>query len=314
MSSPGRSRLVAVAAFVGCGSALADSQLTLQADSAPGAQPWTQPATLDYVRSNGTTTASIDAVLDFSYSSLNASKRRVFDDYTWFFEAGPYVHKNTDPSALKDDRGISLSTSWVAPFSKAFSMERMTATIQAQVQWGKTLVVGQDATGAQTRADDNTDRETLTANLYFHPYVNKGRDDLFFNALVGEYSDHTSGGAAASDGRLTGSEASINANWAPMGLEPTPMPGLSLSVVPTLTASGQVEKDYSASGSRTKGTYHLWSVSAGLSFASLSEGTRSTSAALHPVPSLSLQRSSGADLLTGRARSAQTELTLGLTF
>lgn len=311
MNAP-RIAAIAAAALAACSGAFADSQLTLQADSAPGAQPWTQPATLDYVRSNGTTTASIDAALDFTYSTTNASKKRVFDDYTWFFEAGPYVHKNTNPSALKNDRGISLSTSWVAPFSRAFSVERMTATIQAQVQWGKTLVVGQDASGAQTRNDDNTDRETLTANLFFHPYVDEGRDDLFFNALVGEYSDHTSGGAAASVGRLSGSEASINANWAPLGLEPRALPGLSLSVVPTLVASGQVEKDASASGSRTKGTYHLWSVSAGLSFASLS--TRSSSGALHPVPSLSLQRSSGADLLTGRARSAQTELTLGLTF
>lgn len=285
---------------------LAEGALTLQADSAPNEEPWTAPATINYVHTNGSTTGSIDAALDYSYTLKNPDDG-TFWGKKWMFDIGPYVHRNTDPSALKNDRGVSLSASWHGNVDKKVTEQRLALTVSGSAAWGKTLVVAADGNGNPTRSDDNTDRETLTADLYWHPAFPQG--SLFFDAGLGLYSDHTSGGAADSDGRLSGTTGSIGANWAILGYEPVSVPGWSLAVVPTLTALAQVEKDSSASGGRAKGTYHLWSVAAGLAFASLAQGDHP-----HAIPSLSLSRSSGSDLLTGRPRSALTEITLGLTF
>ncbi len=98
----------------------------------------------------------------------------------------------------------------------------------------------------------------------------------------------------------------LGANYAPLGLEPTPLAGLA--VVPTIRLAAQVQRDFSATDSRTKQTRKLYSLELNLLFARPDDEDGKF------VPSLQLARSVGADLLTGRSETAKTELSLGLTF
>ena len=94
----------------------------------------------------------------------------------------------------------------------------------------------------------------------------------------------------------------------PFGIDPTAEFNRfgGLGFVPTFRAAAQFEKDAAASGLRVKDTYKLYTLEISLAFSKLSGNDI--------VPTLNLARTVGADLLTGRARTSKTELSLGLTF
>ena len=194
----------------------------------------------------------------------------------------------------------------------------------ADVQVGKTLTASNPTSSASTPKtyfDKDKDRETIALGGYvgfqfgLPPLPASDQQDAknvpepqvaFLKWKTSVYSDDASGGQGPS-GRLSGVQASVAGTWYPLGVETAWKVG-GKSLVPSLTASAQVEKDVTSTGSRPQSTYRLYSM--GLTIEAGAAGKSDG----HIVPSLTLQRSAGADLLKGRANSAKTELTFGLTF
>lgn len=299
--------VVATPAFAG---------LTLAADDPPTEPPWEKPATLAYMRNgDGTSAATIDAVLRYKVSTLSASDASATKTVYAF---GAYVHRDTDDSAPKNDRGVQASYGQTLVPDLANSAGVFSLNWQAKVSVGKTLQAFKDASGASAHADRDKDRETLMLGGYFQPAISgtpprPGTADrppmvMFFDYGTGLYSDHSRGGSGKGVGRLSGAMLALGANFAPLGLDPTFNKLGSLGVVPTLRLSAQVQRDSSGSGDREKATRKLYT--AELSFAFAKVGTGSGVA----VPSLNISRSTGADVLTGRPESSKTEISLGLTF
>lgn len=194
----------------------------------------------------------------------------------------------------------------------------------AGVQGGKTLTATNPKSSPSTPKtyyDKDKDRETATIGGYYGfilglpPLPGPDGQDAKSSTLpkvayakwtAGLYSDNATGGQGPS-GRLSGAQVSLTGTIYPVGLETTWAIGTK-SLVPSFSAAAQVEKDVTATGSRPKSTYRLYSV--GMTI----EATKGGKSNGDIVPSLTLKRSTGADLLTGRANSAKTELSFGLTF
>ena len=129
----------------------------------------------------------------------------------------------------------------------------------------------------------------------------------FFDGALSIYSDNSSGGSGKGVGRLSGGMISVAANVAPLGLDPAFNTVGNLGFVPTLRVGAQVQSDAGATGDREKDTRKLYSASLSLAFGNLGESKG-------VIPSINLSRTYGADVLTGRANSGKTELSLGLSF
>lgn len=192
----------------------------------------------------------------------------------------------------------------------------------ADVQLGKTLTAT-DTTSSpstpKTYYDKDKNRETLTLGGYYKlnlvptpvggpPPHGSGYFPAvgYLQGTTGLYSDDATGGSGPT-GRLSGGLAKLTLTAYPLGLETSMRIG-SKPLVPSITATAQVERDFWGSGSRSKSTYRLYSGGITLAYG---KGGKSDG---NIIPSLTLDRSTGADLLTGRATAAKTELTFGLTF
>lgn len=289
----------------------AHATLTLAGEDAPTDPPWEKPATLDYVRSNGTASSTIDAQLDYKTDSLKrSSEGAVRSGFTF----GAYVHKDTAAESPKNDRGVSAGFSRFlvpdrgCPFDTLCDM-----LMSAKLKFGKSLQEVTDSAGVITHPDKTKDRETVLLSGYFEPRFSTPDKasprfpKLFFTADTGLYSDHASG-SGKGNGRLSGGLVDIGINLAPVGIDPESNTYGSLTMIPLVYATAKVEKDFADSGDRKQSTYRLYSVGVTLTFGKVNDDPNTI------VPSLNIERSTGADLLTGRARAAKTEIAFGLSF
>ena len=313
MMRRGRS-LSAIASLASAAPAFAG--ITLAADDAPTDPPWNQPATLSYVRNgDGTTNGTIDAVLRYKVSDTPPAGS-IAKKTTYGF--GVYVHRDNDSSAPKNDRGLSASYGQVIVGDYDNSQGPRSLNWNAKLSFGKAIQEYEDDNKVTVRSDKTKDRQVLQISGYYQPPIsgvpvppggkNKPAAVMFFDGNLGVYSDRSSGGSGKGVGRLSGTLLSASANFAPFGIDPSAEFNRfgGLGFVPTLRLAAQVEKDFAASGLRAKNTYKLYTLEISLAFSKLSGNSL--------VPTLNLSRTVGADLLTGRADTSKTEVSLGISF
>jgi hypothetical protein len=313
-------RLVA-SVSLGAASATAFAGVTLAGDDPPTDPLWKKPATLSYTREgDGTSNTTADAVLRYKDTLGARSGAGVAHQTT--YSGGVYLHRDNSESAPRNDRGFSasLGEEFVPDWSNAGGVFKF--NLQGKFSYGKSLQSSKDASGATTQADKTKDREILKLGGYFQP-AEKGVPPvpgsgarpalvMYFDATIGLYSDNSRGGGGTHNGRLSGTLASVSANFAPFGLDPASGSAFNkigtLGFVPTVELSAQTQHDSSSSGDRTKSSYRLYTASLTFSFEKLNENSGTI------VPSLSIARSIGADLLGGRPYTGKTEITFGLSF
>lgn len=310
----GRTLVLGVGAFVS--SIGANAGPTLAAADAPIDPPWAQPATLSYVRNgDGTTSATVDAVLRYKWSGQSASAQSAVKTS---YGAGVYLHRDTTSSAPKNDRGVSANYGQLIVNDGDNSQGVRSLNWNGKISFGKALEAFKDASGAASSSDRTKDRELLQLSGYFQPALAgvpvppesnlRPPMVMFFDSSLGLYSDNSKGGSGKGVGRLSGGLLGLSANFAPFGIDPAA--GFNrvggLGFVPTIRFAAQVQHDLASSGERPKDTYKLYTAEVALAFSKLSGGG--------VVPTLNLSRTIGADLLTGRAKSSKTELSLGLSF
>jgi hypothetical protein len=284
--------------------------LTLRADDAPVNTPWTEPATLAVTRQDGSNTVTADLVLKYR-SEVQVSRNTNFAR-NGSYSAGVYLHRDSTSSAPKNDRGLSLGYAGllVPDFGNAGPVGSLGYSVKLNA--GKSLVEVEDAAGTKSWVDKTKLRLVAGLGGYVQPAIGGSPQKgvvpaiLYFDGGPSLYVDQSRGNGVKGTGRLTGGQLKLGANYAPLGLEPTPVAGLAM--VPTLRLAAQLQRDFSATDSRTKQTRKLYSLELNLLFARPDDEDGKF------VPSLQLARSVGADLLTGRSRTAKTELSLGLTF
>lgn len=285
---------------------------SLVGEEAPALKPWEDGASISFKSVDGKTTAIADGVLKIEYlryaEGLNGFSRTSISP-------GLYLHRNTDSSKPSHDRGVSLSVGglWVdkGPASGASTSWGWLLDARA----GKKLVTD-DTAGVLTQYDKNSARVVAGGQYVYVGAISKGLDpknpDMpvfrwFVTGSAKVYADRVSGGPGPS-GTVGGTEFGIRADIAPFGINPAAVKvfSKSLGVVPTLGVFIQRQNDFSSSGSRSEGARTLSGVKVQLAFAQL-DGSG-------PVPGLALERSTGAELLTGRPRSGVTKLSLTLKY
>lgn len=284
--------------------------LSLTAADAPVNTPWSEPANLSVTREAGTSTVTADLVLN--YQSETRYRKSAGFASKGSYSVGVYLHRDTTATAPRNDRGVAVSYAGllVSDFSNAGPVGSLGYAVKLGA--GKSVVEVEAADGSRSWVDKTKIRLVASLGGYLQPALGGGPTPgviapiLFFDGGPAVYVDQLRGQGIQGSGRVTGGQLKLGANLAPMGLEPVPMAGLAM--VPTLRVAAQVQRDFSASDSRTRQTRKLYSLELNLLFG------RPEEEAGKLVPSLQLARSVGADLLTGRAESAKTELSLGLTF
>lgn len=300
-----------------CATTTSYAQVILAGDDPPTDPLWKKPATVSYTRNgDGTSTSAIDGVLRYK-GVLDAAP-------TWNgarqtnYNAGVYVHRNSSSSAPKNDRGVSLVLGEAYVPDLPNDKGVLSFNLQGKLTYGKSLQESKDAAGNKVYNDKTKDRTIVKLGGYYQPAKSgvtprPGTDDrptfdMYFDGALGLYSDNSRGGDGKGNGRVTGTLVSLSANFAPFGLDPAFNKFGTIGFVPTFQFSAQRQKDTSAGRERITESRTLYSAGVTFSFAKLDEPTQTI------VPSLSLTRSVGADLLVGRADTAKTELTFGLSF
>lgn len=286
------------------------SAITLAAEEAPIDPPWAQPANFSLVREKGTTTATADLVLRYRSEVQRTSNKNYASQGSYGF--GVYLHRDNTADARKNDRGVQASYSGllVPDWNNAGPVVSLGYSLKAST--GKGLVEVDQLAGTKVQVDKTKNRVVLALGGYLqpklsaNPVVGQVPGIMFFDGGPSLYFDESRGNGVVGTGRISGASLKLAFNYAPLGMEPVAVSGLA--VVPTVRLAAQTQHDLNASGSRTKTTRNLYSLDLNLLFAQPDE------AANKLIPSLQLSRSVGADILTGRARTAKTELSFGLTF
>lgn len=312
-------RFMGLLAAVGCSGiepAQANGQWTLAGDREPSeAQLWQSPATLSYLRQDGNTSASIDADLRYAYRAGATAQPHGWASTTW--SGGGYIHRQTDDDAPRNDRGVSLGFDRSYRFGAVDPTETDAAASVDGIKFlnvsltgkaGRTRVYADgDAAGA---VDDDKDSTRLMASADY-VVIPKTRDvpgaaDIQVRAGVGAYHDRLSGDGARS-GSLGGVSGLFRVDVAIWGLDPNYLRvSEGLGFAPTVYVAAQVQKDLVDSGDRQRGRHTLYKAGIRFNFAKLGAG--------HLVPSLTLERSTGEDILTGREKTGKTSLALGIAF
>jgi hypothetical protein len=284
--------------------------ITLAAEDAPVDPPWKQPANFSLVREAGVTTVTADMVLRYRSEDQYAANPGFASKGS--YALGLYVHRDNTVNAKKNDRGLQVSYSGllVPDWSNAGPVVSLGYSIKAST--GKGLVEVQQFAGPKTQVEKTKNRLTLSLGGYVqprisgNPKVGEVPSIMFFDGGPSLYLDESRGNGVAGTGRVIGAALKLGFNYAPLGLEPVALVGMT--VVPTIRLAAQSQHDLSVSGSREKKTRNLYTLDFNLLFAQ-PDGTSNKL-----IPSLQFSRSVGADLLTGRKQTAKTEVTFGLTF
>jgi hypothetical protein len=293
-----------------------NAEWKLAGDKQP-AEPglWQQPATLSWTRENGDTTGTMDADLRYVLKTGPTTTARGWAALS--YSAGAYVHRDQAGSKPKNDRGFSVGVARSLRFGLADPTQDNSyanlkkidfLNLSLTAKFGKTMVSDKDAAGNPTSFDKKSARLLALADYYRLPKIPdvERSPDFQFNLAGGAYHDRLSG-VGGKSGNLTGLLARARVDVAFLGLDPSAVRiSEGLGFTPTAYAAAQVEKDLADSGDRKKDRYTLYTLGLALNFARLDSSGL--------VPSLSLERSTGADLLTGRAKTGKTTLALGLAF
>jgi len=296
-------------AFV-AGTPSAWSAITLAADEAPVDPPWTQPANFSWVREKGSTTATADLVLRYRSEVQRSANEGFASQGSYGF--GVYLHRDNAAGAVKNDRGLQASYSGllVPDWGNAGPVGSLGYSLKAST--GKGLVDVDQPSGSKIQVDKTKNRIVFSLGGFLQPkmsgapMVGRVPAVLFLDGGPSLYFDESRGQGVMGTGHVTGASFKLAVNYAPLGLEPKAVGGLAL--VPTMRLAAQTQRDLDAAGSRMKKTRNLYSLELNLLFAQPDTATNKL------IPSLQLSRSVGADLLTGRADTAKTELSFGLTF
>jgi len=228
---------------------------------------------------------------------------------------GVYLHRDNTADAHKNDRGVKASYSGLVVPNMAADGGVGSLAYSLKASTGKGLVEVEPVPGSKTVVDKTKNRVIAMLGGFYQPAQPRGATPkagvipgiFFIDASSSLYLDESRGKSVAGTGRLTGVAAKVGFNYAPFGLEPME-PSKGLAVVPTFRLAAQRQHDLSASGSRIKANRNLYTADFALLFAKPSDADKQL------VPTLTLSRSVGADVLVGRKQSAKTELTFGVSF
>jgi hypothetical protein len=296
----------------------AQSDFTLAKDDPPIEQAWKKPATLAYTKNgDGTSNATIDAVLRYAPTFHDVPTAGNLGALHTDYSAGVYVHRDTSILAPKNDRGfqMSLGERWVADLPN--DGPNLMLSLNGTLKFGKSLQIVTSEAGEKLQVDKTKERELIKIGAYSHlpksglPEKEGSpmtwSPDVFLDGALGIYSDRSSGNSAG-NGRLSGTLIALTVGVAPFGLTPRSSGIEGLNFTPTVQLLAQTERDSHASGDRPKDRYTLYAATLTLAFAKQESGASAV------VPSVNITRSTGADLLAGRAKSSKTEIALGLAF
>ena len=294
----------------------AHAQWKLAGDQQPSDPPlWQKPATISHTKEDGKSTGNIDADLRYAYRP--GPKPWALGWSSASYAAGLYVHRTDNEKTPKNDRGGSLRIGHSYRFGQVDPTQDDAASTVKRIDFvelslgikaGKTLVSDKDAAGAARTWDKKTLRVVAQGDYYLIPKTTDRphAPDIQFNVAGGAYEDRLSGTGAQS-GNLSGAFARARIDWAFRGLNPSDTKvSEGLGFAPVLYVSTQVQKDFAGSGDRQTERRTLHAIGLSLNFAKLGDSGL--------VPSLVLERSVGADLLVGRAKSGKTMLALGVAF
>lgn len=289
--------------------AAADGDVTysLRAAEAPAAsaRQWDQGASLSYVAKDGKATWHSDVVAKIGYSWLVSDKidpAKLPDGGVtrWTIEAGPYWHRLDGADVPINDRGGSLRLSMYRVPAGAATGAVVSFKGDLVASGGTTLKdSGGDLKGKYVNVDSK--RLLGSGSLYYQRASN-----WFLRLTAGAYSDDVSGSPTTLNGRESGLQAGVQWSFYPLELMGKRIGPYEL--VPLVTLKAQKQFDRSATENRTKKNYELYTALLSLPLAF------SNSATMGLVPSLDISRSFGADLLTGRARSGITQVSLALKY
>jgi hypothetical protein len=292
------------------------AQWKLAGDQQPNDPPlWQKPATISHTKVDGKSTGNVDA--DLRYAFKSGPQPSVIGLSSTSYAAGVYVHRTNAEKAPKNDRGGSLKIGKVYRFGQVDPTQNDSAStvkridfieLSLSIKAGKTFVSDKDAAGAARTWDKKTLRVVAQGDYYLIPKTADKplASDIQFNIAGGAYEDLLSGTGAQS-GNLSGAFARARIDWAFRGLNPGDTKvSEGLGFAPVLYVSTQVQRDFADSGDRQKEQRILHAIGLSLNFAKLGDSGL--------VPSLVLERSVGADLLVGRAKSGKTLLALGVAF
>ncbi|WP_428503058.1 hypothetical protein [Roseateles sp.] len=284
---------------------------SLLADEAPAQKPWEDGATFAYKSVDGKASAIADAVFKLE----RIEDRKVtggFSRVSW--GPGVYVHRNSDAAKPNNDRGLMLSVAGLWFDDGPADGARKSWSWSVEAKGGRKLTT-EDVAGKKAYYDKDSRRVTAGGQFVYAPSAGqldpsnlKQQAFMFFTASAKLYLDRVSGGVTSASGRITGVEAMARFDIAPLGLDPsvTKVNKTGLGFVPSFAVWGQRQQDFSASGARARENRNLWGAKAQMTFSQL-DGSG-------VVPALSLERTKGADLLTGREDSDVTKLSLTIKY
>jgi hypothetical protein len=280
---------------------------SLSADEPPAIKPWEDGASIAWSSTNGTSTVVADAVLKLERIA-DRSTPTGFVRETW--GPGVYLHRNTDPAKQANDRGFKFSYGGLWFDNGRASGARKSWGWAVDAKAGKKLT-SETVANQKVWFDKNSARATAGGQYVYVPSLGEldpnnvvPKAYKFLTGTARLYADRVSGGSGIS-GNVAGLEVGVRVDVAPWGLHPVSLT-TALGVVPTLGLWAQYQSDFRSSGGRVKEERPLFGVKLQLLFSQLdSEGF---------VPGLSLERTIGGDVLTGREKSGVTKLVLSLKY
>jgi hypothetical protein len=282
---------------------------SLRADDSPASKPWDEGASLAVNTVNGNTSVIADAVLSLEKINHVANDQGFSRTY---FGPGLYLHRNSDSAKPTNDRGVSFKGGGFFVNAGSAGGPRTSWGWNAEARFGQKQIT-ENANGLTTQFDKNNSRFTLGGEYVYAPAVSGvptpgvAKAFWFVTGAARVYVDRLTGGSGP-QGQLSGTELSARVDVAPWGINPENLKvgGTGLGVVPSIGIFARFQNDLGATGDRVRDHRSLYGIKLNLGFSQLDSNG--------PVPGLSLERSVGSDILTGRPESGITKLLLTLKY
>jgi hypothetical protein len=212
------------------------------------------------------------------------------------YSAGPYWRRDTGAKPI-DDRGVSLSAQRI--MNPILVHDVFQPDVGITFETGRTLKERED----KSFAPANSLRVVANASATFIP---RWSESTYYMLAAGAYHDRTRHSPAVGvNGSESGTFARFEFGWYLNGLFPPP--GGAFRVTPLFKLKAQKLFDASASGERVKKDYRLYTAALSIPFETVGSTTS-------VVPSIELEWSLGANLLTGRAESRRHSILFALKY